>query len=133
MQNIFWTLEAIHFNPEKHLLNGLAILSKIFSAHCDIPSFCVSKVKPISNFYSFYMLLKIMYFLIIFQWSDIHLLFSYFSFSLDLDIIKEKIRKLKERARIDSIFASFLNRESDDIKHDHVTMKNIGMCRQIIF
>ena len=42
-----------------------------------------------------------------------------------MDVIKEKIRKLKERARIDSNFSSFLNRESDDIKHDHITMKNI--------
>ena len=52
------------------------------------------------------------------------ILFSFY-FSLDLDVIKEKIRKLKERARIDSNFATFLSRESDEIKHEHLVTKNI--------
>lgn len=38
------------------------------------------------------------------------------SINLDFDIIREKIRKVKERAAIDTSFALFLNRESDESK-----------------
>ena len=44
-------------------------------------------------------------------------------------MIKEKIRKLKERARVDSNFAAFLRRESDEVKQEggvgQFTTKNI--------
>ena len=56
------------------------------------------------------------------------LIFFNYYFSLDLDVIKEKIRKLKERARVDSNFAAFLRRESDEVKTEGVgqfTTKNI--------
>ena len=38
----------------------------------------------------------------------------------DIDVVNEKLRKLKERAALDSNFAQFLNRESDDIKNETV-------------
>lgn len=34
----------------------------------------------------------------------------------DFDVIQEKIRKFKERSRLDANFAAFLSRESDDLK-----------------
>ena len=40
------------------------------------------------------------------------------SVTSDIDMINEKLRKLKERAALDVNFAAFLSRESDDIKND---------------
>ena len=50
--------------------------------------------------------------------------------SLDFDVIREKIRKLRERAKIDPSFAAFLLRESDEIKQEVLpghTNKNFNL------